>query len=49
MLPDPKREGKGYGYLRDGADLEKIFIYKYPEEEIERIISWWKSSASRVG
>lgn len=49
MLPDPKREGKGYGYLRDGADLEKIFIYKYPEEEIERIISWWKSSASRAG
>lgn len=49
MLPDPKREGKGYGYLRDGADLEKILIYKYPEEETERIISWWKSSACRVG
>lgn len=45
MLPDPKREGKGYGYLRDGADLEKLMIYKYPEEEIESVINWWTSSA----
>lgn len=45
MLPDPKREGKGYGYLRDGADLEKLMIYKYPEEETQRVISWWTSSA----
>lgn len=44
-LPDPKREGKGYGFLRDGADLEKILIYKYPEEEVDRTIAWWKSSA----
>ena len=45
MLPDPKREGKGYGYLRDGADLEKILIYKYSEEEHESAIRWWRSSA----
>ena len=45
MLPDPKREGKGYGFLRDGADLEKIFIYKYPDEQIENTIAWWTSSA----
>ena len=45
MLPDPKREGKGYGYLRDGADLEKLMIYKYPESEIETAINWWTSSA----
>ena len=45
MLPDPKREGKGYGFLRDGADLEKIWIYKYPEEETEAAISWWCSAA----
>lgn len=45
MLPDPKREGKGYGYLRDGADLEKIMIYKYPDDEIQRVIDWWTSSA----
>lgn len=45
LLPDPKREGKGYGYLRDGADLTKLLIYKYPEEEIQRMITWWTSSA----
>ena len=45
MLPDPKREGKCYGFLRDGADLEKLMIYKYPEEEIQYAIDWWTSSA----
>lgn len=44
MLPDPKREGKGYGYLRDGADLEKLLIYKYPEEDIQFAINWWTST-----
>lgn len=45
MLPNPVREGKGYGYLRDGADLEKVMIYKYPDEQINSAIRWWKSSA----
>jgi len=45
MLPDPKREGKGYGYLRDGADLEKLLIYKYPDDTIKAAIDWWMSSA----
>lgn len=45
LLPDPKREGKGYGYLRDGADLTKLMIYKYPESDIESSIAWWTSSA----
>lgn len=45
MLPDPKREGKGYGFIRDGADLEKILIYKYPDNVVEDLIKWWTSSA----
>ena len=45
MLPDPKREGKGYGFIRDGADLEKILIYKYPDDQIDAVIDWWTSSA----
>lgn len=45
MLPNPKREGKGYGFLRDGADLEKHLIYKYPDDEIKDTIRWWTSSA----
>lgn len=44
-LPDPKREGKGYGFIRDGADLEKILIYKYDDSIIESVIRWWTSSA----
>lgn len=45
MLPDPKREGKGYGFIRDGADLEKILIYKYPEEETKAVLKWWTTTA----
>ena len=45
MLPDPKREGKGYGFLRDGADLEKLLIYKYPDDQIESCIQWWTSAS----
>ena len=45
MLPDPKREGKGYGFIRDGADLEKILVYKYPNDQVDAVIQWWTSSA----
>lgn len=45
MLPDPKREGKGYGFVRDGADLEKILIYKYPDEVLDDLLQWWTTSA----
>ena len=44
MLPNPKTEGKGYGYLRDGADLEKLFIYKYSDRDIQFAIDWWTST-----
>lgn len=44
-LPDPKKEGAGYGYLRDGADLTKLLIYKYPDSVTASLLSWWTSSA----
>lgn len=45
LLPDPKREGKGYAYIRDGADLYKELIYKYPDSVMESLRNWWTSSA----
>lgn len=48
MLPDPKVEGKGYGYLRDGANISKLMIYKYPDSVLDSLISWWTSSACAV-
>lgn len=44
-LPNPAKEGKGYGYVRDGADLSKLFVYKYPDETLKNLIAWWTSSA----
>ena len=48
-LPDPKHEGKGFGYLRDGADLHKMYIYKYPDEAIDFLLNWWTTSACIAG
>lgn len=44
-LPDPKREGKGYGFVRDGADLLKLAIYKYDDSVLASLVDWWTSSA----
>ena len=45
MLPDPKREGVGYGFVRDGADLLKIRIHRYTDDEIHQLVRYWQSSA----
>lgn len=47
-LPDPKKAGKGIGYLRDGADLDRYELYMYPEEEITRMINYWTAGARRA-
>lgn len=44
-LPDPKKAGTGCGYLRDGADLERCDLYMYPDDEINRLITYWTRSA----
>jgi len=44
-LPDPKREGVGYGFLRDGADLEKHRIPKYEDAELQSLVDYWTSPA----
>lgn len=44
-LPDPKRTGTAFGYLRDGADLTRYQLYMWPESELKKIIDYWKSNA----
>lgn len=44
-LPNPKTEGISYGFVRDGADLSKLKIFKYPDQYIQSLIRWWTSSA----
>ena len=46
-LPDPKKAGKGIGYLRDGADLDRFELYMYSDTEINSLISYWTGSAAR--
>ena len=48
-LPDPKRVCTAYGYLRDGADLEKHQLYMWPESEIRKLINYWTSPACIAG
>ena len=48
-LPDPKKAGKGMGYLRDGADLNRYELYMYPDEEINSLINYWTGAARRAG
>ena len=42
-LPDPKTAGTAYGFLRDGADLNKYQLYMWPEEELRKLINYWTS------
>ena len=44
-LPDPQKTGKGYAFVRDGADLYKLLIYRYPDSVLENLLTWWTSSA----
>lgn len=45
LLPDPKKTGTGFAYIRDGADLEKLEIYRYSDEDIRSMVAYWTSPA----
>ena len=45
LLPDPAVEGKGYAFLRDGANIEKKYIHRYTDEQIDQLVNYWTSSA----
>lgn len=40
-LPDPKREGKAFGYYRQGAETTLYNLPKVEEAELNRIIAHW--------
>lgn len=48
-LPDPRKAGTAYGYLRDGADLTRCQLYMWPEQELRRLINYWTSKACIAG
>lgn len=45
LLPDPKRTGRGYGYLRDGADLFRCELHMYSDADISAMIRHWTTRA----
>ena len=45
LLPDPITEHKSYAWIRDGANLHKEYIYKYPDDVLPSLLTWWTSSA----
>jgi S-DNA-T family DNA segregation ATPase FtsK/SpoIIIE len=47
-LPDPKRAGRGFGFLRDGADLARCELYMYPDAELQTLIDYWTSPACQA-
>ena len=49
LLPDPKRAGTAFGYLRDGADLTKYQLHMWSEDELRKVINYWKSPACIAG
>jgi len=49
LFPDPKKEGKALAYYRSGADIQQFQVYRTPEEEQYRLVSWWTSPACVAG
>ena len=48
LFPDPKTEGKALAYFRTGANIKQFEVYRVPEEEQKRLVSWWNSAESVV-
>lgn len=49
QFPDPKTTGKALGYFRTGADVKQFEVYRVPEEEQKRLVSWWTGPESIIG
>lgn len=49
LFPNPREEGKALAFYRRGADVDKIQLHMVPDEEQQRLVSWWSSPASVIG
>ena len=48
LFPDPKTEGKALAYFRTGANIKQFEVYRVPDDEQKRLVSWWNSAESVV-
>ena len=49
LFPDPKSAGKALGYFRTGADIKQFEVYRVPDKEQKRLVSWWTGPESIIG
>lgn len=49
QFPDPKTTGKALAFFRTGADIKQFEVYRVPEEEQKRLVSWWTGPESVIG
>lgn len=48
LFPNPRTEGKALAFYRTGADVVRFEVYAVPEDEQQRLVSWWAGSESRI-
>lgn len=49
LFPDPKTAGKALAFFRTGADIKQFEVYKVPDSEQKRLVSWWTGPESVIG
>ena len=49
QFPDPKTTGKALAFFRTGADIKQFEVYRVPEVEQKRLVSWWTGPESVIG
>lgn len=49
LFPNPRDEGKALAFYRKGADVAKLQLYMVPDDEQQRLVSWWAGPQSIAG
>lgn len=48
LFPDPKTAGKAFAFYRSGADVDRFQVYRVPDDEQARLVSWWLDSSHTI-